>query len=182
MITNPVPWPQGARCAVVFTCDMDADSILHLAHHASADTRVAALSMLRYGPEVAEPRLVDLYARFGMRQTFFLPACWIERYPAAVETILNGGHEIAHHGYLHEHPNALDMPPKSPSQAMEGYQAEFSELNARYGDDDAHLWQAGIPAPIYGPAGGSYGDDFACIDEMVLCSPVLALAALKTCG
>ena len=108
MLKNPVPWPQGARCAVAFTFDMDADSLLHLAHHTSADTRVAALSMLRYGPEVAVPRLVDLYAQFGMRQTFFLPAWCMERYPAAVEVILNGGHEIAHHGYLHEHPNACE--------------------------------------------------------------------------
>jgi peptidoglycan-N-acetylglucosamine deacetylase len=108
MLKNPVPWPQGARCAVAFTFDMDADSILHLAHHTSADTRVAALSMLRYGPEVAVPRLVDLYAQFGMRQTFFLPAWCMERYPAAVEVILKGGHEIAHHGYLHEHPNACE--------------------------------------------------------------------------
>ena len=57
-----------------------------------------------------------------------------------------------------------------------------SELSARYGDDDAHLWEAGIPAPIYGPAGGSYGNDYSDIDEMVLCSQVLALAALETCG
>jgi peptidoglycan-N-acetylglucosamine deacetylase len=113
MIKNPIPWPHGARCAVAFTFDMDADSILHLAHHTSADTRVAALSMLRYGPEVAVPRLVDLYAQFGMRQTFFLPAWCMEQYPAAVETILKGGHEIAHHGYLHEHPNALDAEQES---------------------------------------------------------------------
>jgi peptidoglycan/xylan/chitin deacetylase (PgdA/CDA1 family) len=64
--------------------------------------------MLRYGPEVAVPRLVDLYAQFDMRQTFFLPAWCMERYPTAVDTILKGGHEIAHHGYLHEHPNACE--------------------------------------------------------------------------
>ena len=57
-----------------------------------------------------------------------------------------------------------------------------SDLSARYGDDDAHLWEAGIPAPIYGPAGGSYGDDFTSIDEMVLCSQVLALTAVDICG
>jgi peptidoglycan/xylan/chitin deacetylase (PgdA/CDA1 family) len=28
--------------------------------------------------------------------------------PSAVETILQSGHEIAHHGYLHEHPNACE--------------------------------------------------------------------------
>ena len=26
MIANPVPWPNGARCTVAFTFDMDADS------------------------------------------------------------------------------------------------------------------------------------------------------------
>lgn len=108
MIRNQIPWPNGARCAVAFTFDMDADSILHLAHHASADTRVASMSALRYGPEVAVPRLVDMYRRHGIKQTFFLPAWCIERYPAAVETILKDGHEIAHHSYLHEHPNELE--------------------------------------------------------------------------
>jgi acetylornithine deacetylase len=57
-----------------------------------------------------------------------------------------------------------------------------SPLSARYGDDDAHLWLAGIPAPIYGPSGGSYGDDYTLIDEMVLCSQVLALTAMDVCS
>ena len=74
MITNAPPWPNGAKCAVAFTFDLDADSILHLSHHASADTRIAQTSALRYGPEVALPRLLSIYREFGMRQTFFLPA------------------------------------------------------------------------------------------------------------
>ncbi|MEE9198916.1 MAG: M20/M25/M40 family metallo-hydrolase [Dehalococcoidia bacterium] len=57
-----------------------------------------------------------------------------------------------------------------------------TELTARYGDDDAHLWTAGIPTCIYGPSGGAYGVDFAFIDEMVLCSKVLALTALEVCS
>tara|TARA_A100001037_G_scaffold290076_1_gene302498 strand:+ start:795 stop:1712 length:918 start_codon:yes stop_codon:yes gene_type:complete len=107
MIINPPPWPNGARCAVAFTFDMDADSILHLSHHASADTRVAMLSALRYGPEVAIPRLLGIYREFDMKQTFFLPAWCMERYPQAVEQILEQGHEVAHHHYLHENPNSL---------------------------------------------------------------------------
>lgn len=107
MLKNPPPWPNGARCAVSITFDEDADSILHLAHHSSAHNRVAAISMLRYGPEIATPRIVEMYRRFGIRQTFFVPSWCIERYPQTVETILRGGHEIAHHGYLHEHPNGL---------------------------------------------------------------------------
>jgi len=37
-------------------------------------------------------------------------------------------------------------------------------------------------APAYRPSGGSYGEDYAGIDEMVLCSKVLVLAALEMCG
>ena len=107
MIRNPVPWPDGCRCVVALTFDMDADSILHLHHHDSADTRVAALSMLRYGPEIGVPRILDVYREFDIRQTFFVPAWCIERYPETVEAILKDGHEIAHHGYLHEYPNTM---------------------------------------------------------------------------
>jgi peptidoglycan/xylan/chitin deacetylase (PgdA/CDA1 family) len=107
MIANPIPWPDGCRCAVAITFDMDADSILHLAHPDSADNRVMSLSMLRYGPEIAVPRILDMYRRFGMKQTFFIPAWSMEHYPQAVEAILKDGHEIGHHGYLHEHPNEL---------------------------------------------------------------------------
>ena len=38
------------------------------------------------------------------------------------------------------------------------------------------------PTPTYCPSRGSYGDDYANIDEMVLCSIVLAFAALELCG
>jgi hypothetical protein len=32
LIANPVPWPNGARCAVAITFDIDTDSFLHLEH------------------------------------------------------------------------------------------------------------------------------------------------------
>src|SRR3989338_7671094 len=42
-----------------------------------------------------------------VKLTFFIRAWCIEQYPQAVEAILKGGHEIAHHGFLHEHPREL---------------------------------------------------------------------------
>jgi len=107
MIKNPVPWPNGARCAVAFTLDMDADSILHLAHPDRAHQMVATLSMLRYGPLVAIPRILETWRKFDLKQSFFIPAWCIESYPGVVEAILRDGHEIGHHGYIHEHPNEL---------------------------------------------------------------------------
>jgi peptidoglycan/xylan/chitin deacetylase (PgdA/CDA1 family) len=107
MIDNTVPWPNGARCAVVFTWDMDADSILHLAHPNDADNRLSTNSMLRYGPQIAVPRIVALCRDLGVKQTFFVPGWCAEQYPNAIERMVCGGHEIALHGYLHEYPNML---------------------------------------------------------------------------
>jgi peptidoglycan-N-acetylglucosamine deacetylase len=107
MVDNPVPWPNGARCAVSFTWDMDADSILHLAHPNDADTRLLTMTDLRFGPQVAVPRICRAFEAYGLKLTFFVPAWCIEQHPEAIERMLSGGHEIAHHGYMHELPNTF---------------------------------------------------------------------------
>ena len=104
MIKNPVPWPNGARCAAAITFDMDTDSLIHLEHPTDGYRRVSGLSMLKYGPEVAVPRILEAYKQLDIQQTFFVPAWCIENYPAAVKAMVDGGHEVAHHGYLHENP------------------------------------------------------------------------------
>ena len=107
MIKNPIPWPNGAKCAACITFDMDADSLIHIAHPKDGHMRVSGTSMLKYGPEIGIPRIVDTYEELGIKQTFFVPAWCAENYPKAVEAILKGGHEIGQHGYLHEHPSEL---------------------------------------------------------------------------
>ncbi|MFO7858320.1 MAG: polysaccharide deacetylase [Ectothiorhodospiraceae bacterium] len=102
MIANPPPWPNGARCACAITFDMDADSLVHLAQPHQAPTMVSTTSMLRYGPEVAIPRILETYRRLELRQTFFVPGWCAEQYPHAVEAMAKAGHEIGHHGYIHE--------------------------------------------------------------------------------
>ncbi|GGE15481.1 polysaccharide deacetylase [Primorskyibacter flagellatus] len=102
LIDNPVPWPNGARCAAAFTWDLDGDSLIHIARPRDGDTYVSTTSYLRYGPEVSLPRILKIYAHYGLTQTFFVPGWIVERYPAQIEAILAAGHEIGHHGYLHE--------------------------------------------------------------------------------
>ena len=106
MIENPVPWPNDARCAVAITFDMDADSLIHLEHPADSISRVSSISMLRYGPEVGVPRILRTYKQLDIQQTFFVPAWCIENYPSVVKAMIDGGHEVGHHGYLHENPIA----------------------------------------------------------------------------
>jgi peptidoglycan-N-acetylglucosamine deacetylase len=107
VLSNPPPWPDGAACAAAVTFDVDSDSILHLEHPDDAHRRVGAQSWLRYD-QVAVPRIVELFARLGLRQTFFVPSWCAERYPEVVETIVAGGHEVAAHGYLHELAHTLE--------------------------------------------------------------------------
>ena len=53
-------------------------------------------------------------------------------------------------------------------------------------NDTCHLWNAGIPCLLYGPAvvRGGDGEDDSCviISEMVQCTKVLALTGLDVCG
>ena len=106
MIENPVPWPNGAKCAASFTFDIDTDSFLHVMFGDSMPDKVATTSWTRYD-EIAVPRLLKIFREYDLKQTFFYPAWCMQRYPHLVDAILKEGHEIAHHGYIHEHPNEL---------------------------------------------------------------------------
>lgn len=98
---EPVSWPRGARAAASFSFDVDAESaILHAAP--SSANRPGVMSHQSYGPLVGVPRLLDVLDRHGVASTFFVPGYTAERYSGVVRDIVAAGHEIAHHGYLHE--------------------------------------------------------------------------------
>ena len=61
MIENPIPWPEGKRCAVAISFDVDAETLLHLNFRDSAPGRVALSSLLRYDMQVAVPRLLEIF-------------------------------------------------------------------------------------------------------------------------
>lgn len=107
MIRNPIAWPNGAQCACAITFDVDADSLIHIARPRDSFNRLYPISMGRYGPTVGVPRILETYRRLGIKQSFFIPGWTMEQYPQAVEAIQSGGHEIGHHGYLHEDPTVI---------------------------------------------------------------------------
>lgn len=100
-------WPVGYRAAASFTFDVDAESCV-LAHDSSAANRMSLMSHQSYGPRVAVPRLLRLLERQDVRATFFVPGFTADCYPDTVKAILDGGHEIGHHGYLHEPMQGID--------------------------------------------------------------------------
>ncbi|MFC3229557.1 polysaccharide deacetylase [Marinibaculum pumilum] len=57
---------------------------------------------------VGAKRILALMAKYGIRTTWFVPGIVIDTYPEACAEIVAAGHEIAHHGYTHELPAAMD--------------------------------------------------------------------------
>jgi peptidoglycan/xylan/chitin deacetylase (PgdA/CDA1 family) len=94
-------WPGANTAAAAFCFDLDAESAV-LAVAPEASSRMSVMTHQSYGPLIGVPRLLGVLARFDVRATFFVPGYTAHRYPDTVRTIADAGHEIAHHGYLHE--------------------------------------------------------------------------------
>jgi len=68
-------------------------------------TTPAMLARGEYGVRVGVPRVLELLDRHGIRATFFVPGHTVESFPQVTESILEHGHEIAHHSYAHVDPS-----------------------------------------------------------------------------
>src|ERR1700738_329216 len=60
-----------------------------------------------FAGEVGSPRLLKLFARLGIKTTWFIPGHSIETFPAEMKAVADAGHEIGIHGYSHENPIAM---------------------------------------------------------------------------
>ena len=92
------------RLSVCLTFDFDALSV-HLG--TMQTTSPASLARGEFGP-FAVPRILKLLADYAIPATFFVPGHTGLAYPDVVRLIHDGGHEIGHHGFVHENPAALD--------------------------------------------------------------------------
>ncbi len=136
-----VPWPDGKGTAAAFTFDVDAESAL-LGVSLEHANRMSVMSHQAYGPLVGVPRILSLLSRHEVRSTFFVPGYTAERYPDVIRAIVDAGHEIAHHGYLHESmaglseqaeadilDRGIDALEAVTGQRPVGYRAPMWELN-----------------------------------------------------
>jgi peptidoglycan-N-acetylglucosamine deacetylase len=97
----PITWPPGIRSAACLTFDLDAETAWISRDPANID-RLSVMSQGAYGPKVGVPLILDFLDRNQIKSTFFVPGWTAERWPDVVAEIHRRGHEIGHHGYLHE--------------------------------------------------------------------------------
>ena len=60
-----------------------------------------------FAGEVGVPRLLDLFKKYDLPSTWFVPGHSIETFPDQFRRIVDEGHEIGIHGYSHENPIAM---------------------------------------------------------------------------
>jgi peptidoglycan/xylan/chitin deacetylase (PgdA/CDA1 family) len=94
------------RC-VVLSFDVDGET-LWTAREALNWDRPVTLSQGAYGPKVGLARILKLLATYKIPATFFVPAYIIEKYQGKIQAVVDAGHEIGHHGYLHEWTDSLN--------------------------------------------------------------------------
>lgn len=104
MMRRDMKWRDGLRCVVVITFDLDAETMWM----GVAKNRPAIMSQGTYGPKVGIPRILNLLRNYNLKAGFFIPGYIIEKYSNLCLEIRDCGHEIAHHGYLHELPSLYD--------------------------------------------------------------------------
>lgn len=60
-----------------------------------------------FAGEVGTIRLLNLFKKYKLKTSFFIPGHSIETFPDEMKRVADEGHEIGAHGYLHENPIAM---------------------------------------------------------------------------
>jgi len=103
---KPVQWPKGKKMAAAFTFDVDAESAI-LNIKPESNNQMSVMTHQFYGPLVGIPRILNILEKYQIKSTFFVPGFTARRYPSVIKSIAAAGHEIAHHGDMHEPPSGL---------------------------------------------------------------------------
>jgi peptidoglycan/xylan/chitin deacetylase (PgdA/CDA1 family) len=94
-----------ANPTVCLTFDFDAMSLWMGTFKVTTPT---AMSRGEFGARVGVPRILDILERNDIKGTFYIPGHTVDTYPDLTKRIHDAGHEIGHHGYLHESPVFLE--------------------------------------------------------------------------
>jgi peptidoglycan-N-acetylglucosamine deacetylase len=95
---RPQRWKNGARCAFALSFDSD---------HETNELRDGGKSIGRmawgqYGNRVGVPRILKILKTHGIPATFYVPAVAALIYPDEQRRVIDEGHEIGIHSWIHE--------------------------------------------------------------------------------
>ncbi|MCX5754690.1 MAG: polysaccharide deacetylase [Gemmatimonadetes bacterium] len=96
---QPAKWPNGNKVAVLFSFDVDNETV----SLRFGEPSVGALSQNQYGGRVGLQRILDVLDQNKIPATFFIPSVSLALTPEMWPMINKSGrHEIGVHGWIHE--------------------------------------------------------------------------------
>jgi peptidoglycan/xylan/chitin deacetylase (PgdA/CDA1 family) len=156
-------WPEPYQCAVAITVNYDGESV---ERRTIPDWPLWGRdSYGRYPGKAGLRRILDLFHRYDVRATFFIPAWDAEHEPAAMEQIVAAGHEVAGHGYVHEDFSALTVEAQRDvlEQSEEVFRRVFGAPPAGWRAPDGLMTVA--TRPLLAERGYRYDSTF-CDDDL----------------
>ena len=95
---KPNSWKNNARVAVALSFDSDHETtVLRL-----GDNSPGRLSQGEYGSRAGIPRILKMLEKYSIPATFFVPAVVAQLHPDEQRDVIEHGHEIGIHGWIHE--------------------------------------------------------------------------------
>lgn len=144
MNEDGIRWPNGARCAVMFSFDFDAET-----NWASREPdnvrRPSVLSQGTYGAKVGVLKILELLKEEDIKATFFVPGWVADNRTDRVEKIIQAGHEVSHHGYYHKaiQPGDKETELEELERGLEAFKKNFGikplGYRAPYADTSPNL-------------------------------------------
>ena len=147
-----------------------------------ANTTPAMLARGEYGARVGVPRVLELLDRHGIRATFFVPGHTVESFPHETQSILERGHEVAHHSYAHVDPSqqsrdeeladmerALDVLERIGVRPL-GYRSPSADLSAstlELVEEHGFVYDSSLMTDDYRPFHPRIGDSVSRTEPLV---------------
>jgi peptidoglycan-N-acetylglucosamine deacetylase len=131
-------WRGDGRAVVVLTFDVDAETgVLAEGDHYAGD--LSTMSHQAYGPRVGVPRILSLLDEYELKATFFVPGQTAERWPDALRSIVDAGHEVGCHG--HSHRRLTQMTEVEQRRDLEAALSALERIGIRPRGYRAPYWQ-----------------------------------------
>ena len=100
---KPPVWKNSARVAVALSFDSDHET----GTLREGESSPGKLSQGQYGSRVGIPRIRNALTQYTVPASFFVPAVVAKLYPEEQRALVDEGHEIGIHGWIHERNSIL---------------------------------------------------------------------------
>lgn len=135
-------WGEEYRAAAMFSFDLDAEELWRTKIEADpAYDKPPIATRGQFGPNVAVPRILELFERYDVPCTFFVPGMVVENYPETIQAIHDAGHELGHHGYTHTNPATMSREEEADEllRGVEAFEDVIGEAPVGYRSPAADL-------------------------------------------